>query len=348
MYVMNILLAAREAFKIWGDAENNVLSDDAWHMGTYYNETRTKVSQVDSSTACESLGLPGRLCNLPMKGRTEYLPRRNAEKTGIRTLLKFPDQANPIPPNEYDPPDVRMWMMETPDGEFDFLNVVESGTSGFGPQRKRIISGDEKILSSAGKPSAYQPGKGMWSDTRHAADNCDGSLDSHCGRAYKDCMLSGQNDHRGKFVLGSYSGWLILNLDEVKNGLIVLRFETWLSGAELIVTKDWKCENNECPDDQSRRLRGLESGGKVNSTRLEMPQSNRMLKAAPAPFCDEYKFHFAINGGPETIWGVDRGTAMYLTVLDDPSVSGKDVEVAFKMTGCANTKALGFSHIYWS
>jgi hypothetical protein len=196
--------------------------------------------------------------------------------------------------------------------------------------------------------STIIPGRGMQRISQKADDNCDGSLESHCGRRRSNCLLSGQNDFRGKILFDGYSGWLIMNLDEVKHGLIILHIEHWLGPGEMVVTQNWKCENNEC-DQGARWLRGIESASSINATGMEFPTKERRIKAAPAvPMCDEWQFQYAIDGGPVNSWGTERCVGSYWTILDDPSVTGQNMEVAIRVTGCGNSKPLGLAHVYWS
>jgi hypothetical protein len=198
---------------------------------------------------------------------------------------------------------------------------------------------------------AIVPGLGWTLNTHSAPHLCDGSYDSFCGKENSsDCLLYGANDHRGGIFFDSYSGWLIVNLANLKHGIVVLRLESWHGAGKAKRTEGWTCENNAC--DPPRRH--LESTLQApNSTVVE---NRRLGKKSSPPFCDDYKFEFSIDGQMNS-WTKNetlshkQGGDHFFTLLDDPDfMKGKsrDVELAIRSTGCGRTKTLQLSHIYWA
>lgn len=184
--------------------------------------------------------------------------------------------------------------------------------------------------------SDMKPGQGWALSSRAAADNCDGTYDSFCGRGKEeDCLLYGHNDYRGGLLADSYSGWMVLNLDKVDSGLIVVKMEDWHPSGVNPRTKDWNCENNDCASSNLRRN----------------------LKADPPAYCDDFLFEFAING-KVTAWNKDEFVARQTnpqrvvqlwTLLDDPSFGPhENVELALRFTGCQRIKTFSLTHLYWA
>jgi hypothetical protein len=198
-----------------------------------------------------------------MNGRSEYLPRRNPGSTSIRSILKYPKQIEAPAKNAYDPPDVHLPFLEEAYGDVDYLNIVENGVD-FVPSiariqtaasqgRRRMVNNKQNGDRTLANP-AIVPGLGWTLDTHAALHLCDGSYDSFCNKKEcKSCLFSGHNDDRGGIFFDSYSGWLLVNLANLKHGLLVLRLESWHGAGRAKRTEGWECENNVC-DPSQRRL----------------------------------------------------------------------------------------------
>jgi hypothetical protein len=70
-----ILEAIKDALKLWNEAEDYVLSDEAWHVSSHYEELRTAVKAMNlTQTSCLELGQKYGmefLCHHPLKVNTE-------------------------------------------------------------------------------------------------------------------------------------------------------------------------------------------------------------------------------------------------------------------------------------
>jgi hypothetical protein len=325
----------------------------------YYENIRSKALSLDSTLGwCHDQLLPDRVCDVPMNGRSEYLPRRNPDATSIRSILKFPEQIDAPAKNAYDPPDVRNPFLEAPNGAVDYLNIVENGED-FVPNMARIqtaASQGRRMTSETNSDRklanpAIVPGLGWFLDTHSAPHLCDGSYDSFCGKEERnDCLLYGANDNRGGIFFDSYSGWLIVNLAKLKHGLLVLRMETYHRPGEAKGTEGWTCENNAC-DPAKRRLESTLLA--PNSTAVE---NRRLGKYQAPPFCDDYQFEFIIDGkmnawNATEIMSHKQGGDHLFTLLDDPDFmkgEARDVEFAMRSTGCGREKSIKLTHIYWA
>lgn len=330
-----VLRALEKALSIWSEAANYALPDDAWHMADYYANIRDKVMESPKYAACDDCGLPARVYTVPMQGRSEFTPRAKPVETSIRSILK-PGATIPKPAaNFYDPPDVRIPWLDVPDGEVDYLAIVENGVD-FGTLRARLrplYEEPEEGPSQLANPAMITHGQGFALSTVAAPDNCDGSYNSFCNRGNGcDCPLYGHNDDRGGIVMDGLSGWLVMNLKNVTHGLIIVKIEDWhLSGSNWR-TEGWISVNNE-------------------------PENHRQLGGVEIPYCDDFHFEFAIDG-QITSWDKDewlsrmnklQRVAQFWTLLDEEDyIAKEDTELALRMTGCQRIKTFFLTHVYWA
>lgn len=339
-----VLMALREVLQTWNDADNYVLPDDAWHVTDLYNSIQSKVATASEEAPCFTVALPNSFCRYPVHSRTEFTPRANPMFTSLRSILKqHPDHDQQPPPNLYDPPDVFLDYMEPPQGATDYLNIIENGLE-FVPTRgkRRKVVDYELRPPELPDHSHFEPGKGWFMQAIGAADHCDGTYDSFCGRqASNDCLLYQHNDARSGIMMDSLSGWVVMKLSAVEHGAIVVKMETWHPSGANWKTEGWTCENNEC--------RGRMTNGS---------QHLRQTKATPPELCDQFAFEFAIDG-KVTSWNkavflekeqeLQRVMQVW-TLMDDPEFAkdgAKDIEVALRMQGCERHNSFLLTHIYW-
>lgn len=348
------------------------MADDFWHVSAYYDNIRKKLQKIDG--ACEELKdvLPVRMCKTAMKGRSQYTPRANFDQTGINTIVK-PAPDGYVPKNEkvalYEGPDEHNDCYDIPLGEVDVLAVVSgrrrrlenfpwnsalsTAAAGTSSQKESVatmpptlfIDKDHRELDS------IVPGKG-WQIIGEPQGYCDGGFYSVCGRsADNPCILSGHHDSRGALLGTALSGWLVMTLQGVKEGIIVLKVHSWNSPSENSRVTDWKTVNNE------RRAEEMKEEYEDNYDKD--PASRGLKSKDPAEdYPDNFVFEFAING-KITRWTkeqfiknkrfVERVVETF-TLLDDPSFTNEetDVEVAIRILECGNECALGVTHIYWA
>ena len=144
-----------------------------------------------------------------------------------------------------------------------------------------------------------------------------------------------------------YSGWLVMELDGLKEGIIVLKIHTWHFESELPRTNDWTTVNNE------RRL-------DLNATPLYFESNGRQLmrKYDTPELPEKFKFEYAIDGMVTSLSREDflkqkkqlQRVVETITLLDDISFAKepKTVEVAIRMIGCGHQCTFGVSHVYWA
>jgi hypothetical protein len=350
-----------QGLKEWYNTPDYALPDDAWHVTDVYEKIRSKVAAM-KSTACTNLNISNVTCTGKIRAKSEFTPRYNPAGSSIRSIMKEGVYVPEPKPNIYDPPETYIPLFDPPKGEVDVLQIIENGLDYLPNKARReavlgqrvpsrqLAENRPKILE-ASKKSGIVPGQGWSLSTNSAPDNCDGSWDSFCGHsADNNCLLTGHNDYRGGLIFDGLSGWMILNLEKVKEGVIILGLYDWLGADSNPRTKGWKCENGatDCPG--ARNASDNDDGG--NNVRLLKGKS-------PPEKCDAYRFEFAIDG-KITSWTkaqfdanrrqVQRVVHLF-QLLDDPKYTNgkeKDVELAIRLTGCGRGNAAQLTHVYWA
>jgi len=350
-----VIDALEDAIDTWSEEtiiSGHPLPDEFWHITNHYENIRDKTRNLDESIGkCTTLSkyFPKRVCKTPLKGRTEFTPRANPEETSITSILKAAPNHN-VPKLEtqmvYSSPDVDNPSLTLPDDEVDVRAILSnrrslllSGTDMHRKLTENIFSHQDDYFSD--KLDSYVrrraendeliAGHG-WEVTGSQPGNCDGTSTGICGRKPdSDCLLYGHMDGRGGLLGNGFSGWLILNLSNITEGLIILKLETEHLSDESTLTKDWTEENN------GERLRDLE--------------------ADPLP--EDLIFDYAIDG---KITSLTKGefearktqpqkAVELLTILDDLDVGSggaHDMEFAIRLRNCGRACTFRLTHVYWA
>ena len=91
----------------------------------------------------------------------------------------------------------------------------------------------------------------------------------------------------------------------------------------------------------------------------DWPTANQAMAKALAYAGYDFRFEFAIDG-KVTSWDKEtwqqrlkpaQRVVQVVTLLDDPDYTKgetKDVELAFRITGCGRRKSMKLTHVYWS
>lgn len=287
------------------------------------------------------------------QGRTEFTPRANPEKTSIRSILKTSDYVPTVKGDIlYDGPDVRNPMFDIPNGQVDVLAILNNGRTFPDDERSRQLSVDSPIERRAA--DVIVPGKG-YELVNHPVGYCDGSYNAICSRsADTDCLLYAHHDARGGLMFHEYSGWIVMEVPKVRHGIIVIKMETWHFADEMTVAKDWTTVNNE------RDLRNRDNIADGPHYGDEGEWENRNLKREQIPYCDDFRFDFAVDGTITTYNAAEfkqadntvQRVVECFTMLDDPNYvkngEEKDVELAIRMRGCGSSKVFLLTHVYWA
>ena len=364
-----MLEALQNAVNIWSDGTmtGQPLDDDYWHVDEYYKNIREKVLNLNKELgACYKIEgkLPTRMCNTPMQGRTQYTPRAQPDERSITALIK-PAADGYVPRNEkvalYEGPDVHIPAFDVPEGAIDVVAIVENRRRRLEERRQEHDSSSAQSMK-VNEPLFNQstrrlndeivPGKG-WQVFDEPQGFCDGTYEAVCGRSTdNECILSGHHDGRGAVIGNEYAGWLVLELKDVKEGIIVAKLHTWHYESENTRTAGWSAVNDE------RQLRG-DASNLVNAESDETIDRNLMRSYETPELPDEFQFEYAINGKITTLNKTQfleekkqiQRVVETITLLDDRDFSGgeaQNVEVAIRLRGCGRSCVFGLSHIYWA
>eukprot|EP00980_Cylindrotheca_fusiformis_P004791 scaffold1028_cov135-Cylindrotheca_fusiformis.AAC.1 len=350
------------------------LADEFWHVTEYYDNIREKVKNLDNSLGeCyNDDNLPDRVCNTPLKAHTQYTPRANFDETSLTSIIK-PTADGYVPKNDktalYKGPDAHNTCYDLPDGAVDVFDVASarrslSSSSHTAAVGHELDGPSSWQLESAGSyerslaESKVVPGKG-WEIWGEPQGHCDGTYNAVCAlQSDSECALYGHHDGRGGIIGNEFSGWLVLNLKDVTEGLIMIKMHTWHKEDENVITKSWSSVNNE-PD--GRRLR---DGSRSPGTLLEGARSNASIErnlvrsTATVDLPDTFEFEYAIDGKVTTLAKGEflerkKDIQQYveiLTILDDKDFTSvaKDVEIAIRMKGCGRICTFALTHVYWA
>lgn len=382
------------------------LDDEYWHVTDYYENIRNKVRNMDQSLGhCPDIAkqeeLPLRMCFTPMNSKTQYTPRANYEESALTSIVKAaPSGYVPINgdkrPALYDGPDVHNPAYDIPEGEVDVLSIVmgrrrldaskelptwyshsasvnamqlskwsertsRANISDLMPRRRRRL--DEDIV----------PGEG-WDVALEVQGYCDGTYDSVCAHAPdEECFLLGHPDGRGAIVGGDLSGWLVMTLKALRQGIIVVKLQTWHVQEENPRARSWSTvdgkrrrlgessvsEQESVDDREDMYFMGDLAYPEVDEAIPINPHRNvKMRNYDCPPLPDTFAFDYAINGKITTLNNTEflerkknlQRVVETLTLLDDPEFTKdeQDVDVAFRLRGAGRPIVFGISHIYWA
>jgi hypothetical protein len=333
------------ALKQWYDSPNYNLADDMWHITHDMERVKAGVLALHDTPCGTFELLPPRICNIPMNARSEMTPRRDPDRTSLRSIMKEGCTVPQPIPNIYDPPEPYRKELFHPD--IDIVHILQNGND-FPVHRARQDEVMERRLRQqhpiVRKPitSGLEPGKGWSLNTRSNPSTCDGTWDSFCGRSSSDCIMYAHNDYRGGLFFDGLSGWMMFHLENMEKGLIVVRIEDWMGPGENPKTKDWKCVNNDC--------------SKNNTTQTE--QNTRRRRSLDGDNrCADWRFEFAIDG-KITSWDsptfikkgkrIQRVVPLWVLLDDEAWGDPRDIELAIRIVGCDRNSPLHLSHIYWA
>mmetsp|Transcript_7682 Transcript_7682/g.21375 ORF Transcript_7682/g.21375 Transcript_7682/m.21375 type:complete len:812 (+) Transcript_7682:46-2481(+) len=344
------------------------LEDEEWHVTGLYDNMRDKLKTLlaqtdgDDAKRCYALateaGLPPRICNVPMQGATQMTPRPFPNETSIAALLPT-DDSSKIPSNpqtvQYPGQDVHNDCMDIHD--VDVPQVVslrrrqlkedmqaldtfhqEEDLYAAMPPRFRAIHQSRRVREEAQHifqtsrslaASATTPLGSGWQIRGEKPGQCDGEYLSICGReSTNPCPLLGHHDSRGEIVGTDASGWLVLNLPNVKERIVAVTIAFY-----------------EAPE---------------TSTNRELASLDRKLLASVVPTNDDFRFEFAFDGGEVTSWDKTKMAEKLKTVirkvetvtlLDDTASADEatTMQVAMRIKGCSTSSCLfAISHVYWA
>jgi hypothetical protein len=161
-----------------------------------------------------------------------------------------------------------------------------------------------------------------------------------------------------------------MTLEDLKEGIIVLKLHTWHTDNESTKTKGWGMVNGEPArrrlrdgrfnvlsevvkeTDPSRQFVEVDEAVDENGERMLM----RSYDTPNLP--DTFVFEYAIDGKITTLTRDQfleqkkllQRVVETITLLDDPGFTtvSKNVEIAIRLRGCGRECTFGVSHVYWA
>jgi hypothetical protein len=307
-------------------------------------------------------------CTVKQQAKTQYTPRANYHETALSSIIK-PSPDGYVPRNEkvalYEGPDAHNSCFDVPDESIDVFNVVTS---------RRLVEDDDvdeewtyhhsppkmtknyiNYVQDRRQLDSIVPGNG-WEIWGEPQGKCDGTYNTTCNRwTGNECVLSGHHDGRGAIIGNEYSGWLVMTLKELKEGIIILKLHTWHTEDESTRTKGWKTVDNK------RWLRSPveQAEVKVNSNVSAEKEERQLFRSTDTPeLPGEFEFQYSIDGKVTTLKRDEflakkqrlQRVVEVLTILDDPNFTKepKDVEIAVRLIGSGSAIVFGLSHVYWA
>jgi hypothetical protein len=162
-----------------------------------------------------------------------------------------------------------------------------------------------------------------------------------------------------------------MTLEDLKEGIIVLKLHTWHIDSESTKTQGWDMVNGE---PASRRL-GDSRFNILSEVAKETDPSRQFVEVDEAvdengervlkmrsydtpDLPDTFVFEYAIDGKITTLTRDQfleqkkllQRVVETITLLDDPgfTTASKNVEIAIRLRGCGRECTFGVSHVYWA
>mmetsp|Transcript_15681 Transcript_15681/g.28155 ORF Transcript_15681/g.28155 Transcript_15681/m.28155 type:complete len:1049 (+) Transcript_15681:70-3216(+) len=256
-----------------------------------------------------------------------------------------------------------------------FRRGVNSTTRGLTEGDVAKESAKEKIIDN----DTITPGLGInvhWG----RPGVCDGSSHSWCDKkCASSCLLAGSQDNRGMVCFDGLSGWLVLDVKNVKYGFIGARMEAWRGANDVPITSGWTEVNNggrgnydkrgrerELHVEEQRRME-MEAMERMNDEIEEGIQffgedgdrTNTTRRLGGGQSCGvggDYTFQYAINGEIMGTWNQAEFCKHYtrlsynldvIKFMDDVDKTG-DFELAMRITNGGRGKVMCITHLYWA
>jgi len=184
-----------------------------------------------------------------MRGWSEFTGRANPDRTSLRTIMRpakdgyLPEHAMEV---MYDKA-VSFDRQQIPQGEVDIRAIVGARRLQEGGDERGPVGDTDVVAADTGAspdgPHA-RPGLRALADKivqgrgwylLPAGQNgvpvgyCDGFTDYHSCKRDKDtdCLANEHQDARGGIIGDDLSGWIVFDIDNITEGFIVLKLETW-------------------------------------------------------------------------------------------------------------------------
>lgn len=404
LVVLRSLMYALEKWEKLGIESGFPIAEEHWHVTEYYKHIREKASTVPGcfgdiwkigqkrhlQNINNANGIkidedfwPGRICDLPLQGRSLWGPRYNPMESSLLSIMK-PNVFGDIDPAwknvymsgpVYLPPDRPAPWTVPPDISEPFAPLIAAArrlSMEQENQRPRETIPATRILDVAADNITITPGLGLQVSWL-TPGVCDGTSHSWCDKtAESSCLMSGSQDNRGTLCFNGYSGWLVFEVNNIKHGFIGARMEAWRGVGEVPITNGWTEVNNGGRGNYGKhgRERRLHEENQVllsqegyNRMKREIVQdilaegepTRRRLGGGQSCGMGNYTFEWAINR-KITSWTKAEFCEHYtrlaynldvIKFMDDENLTGS-FELAMRMTPDSGMSPMCITHLYWA
>lgn len=253
MLVLHALDAALDTWSRNVERELVPLPDALWHVGPVYAELRDKV-RTAKWAGCDQLmrKVHPSVCHVQMHAYTEWTPRVNPFRR-LKSIVKSgatddkPNRAKSYLGIDLWP---KQWRTDDADIDVHMIAIaaaVNPSTTGdnagrplgngddYPPEWNNDNENGDGSVSDTGVPdngrrldqsAEKETGNSSWIFFNAPVGRCDGSAQSQCNRIDSNtCYLSHFNHFRAGILAHGQSGKLSLSLPNVKEGIVIARFE---------------------------------------------------------------------------------------------------------------------------
>lgn len=234
--------------------KSTTLPPELWHVNGVYGEIRDMVRRVKNKSkldpadllGCDKLlwQLDSEICHMEMHAYSEWTPRVTPNKKGLASIAATDIYVNETEGAEqlYEWFDLLPFSFIPDDDEVDVHMVAILGQD---PDSRRL--GHSQIADSAGRRERRESSRFLLNETSNDGNPwrlhgapigfCDGSAMSWCQKTVpNDCLLANRNHYKAGMLSRGSSDWLVLKIGEIKEGVLLLRFE-WF-GDEIVTPED--------------------------------------------------------------------------------------------------------------
>ena len=317
------------------------MDGEHWHITEHYEDIQSKAKSLDESIgSCGTLKdyIPERVCNTPLQARTESTPRADPTLTSITSILD-PSLDGSVPSLSeqmlYEGPDVPNPALMIPTDEINVHDIIINRRRElFGWQEAHYYSLEpvndivedqvtSKITSYLRRrtdENDVTPGEG-W-ELQTLPGNCDGTTMGICGRlASSDCLLYGHMNDRGGLVGNDSNGWLIMNLSNVTEGIVMIQYEILSSSSS-----ESSSSSPALPEDFSFDYLIDDDIASLTKEQFLEKTKSPQKEVHLITLLDDSQF----------------------IVSDDNGNKLKNIKFAFRLRNCKNECSLKLTHVYWA
>mmetsp|Transcript_20533 Transcript_20533/g.44501 ORF Transcript_20533/g.44501 Transcript_20533/m.44501 type:complete len:200 (-) Transcript_20533:82-681(-) len=156
------------------------------------------------------------------------------------------------------------------------------------------------------------------------------------------CLMSGHNDARGVMKGDGLSGWLVLQLKDVTEGIFMSRMESYHDYNSNVRTRGWTTVNNRTEEDGGRQRRELKNEKLPETWQFELAVNGVLQYSWNSTEYRSHCYYLAYNNDICVLWD-DESRA------NSSNKKKEDVEIAMRLRGeGGRTSLIAMTHVYYA